>query len=129
MFFGAIKPLPRFSSNINYSKKWKIDKKLWSNTFYSGLDRPTGQIGGRVARQRCPEFDLAAINASSTKEYPAERGTIELAEFLLVDGSPENRRYCIVGKQKNLTRYTMVTMQTWLLGHHCLAISRSLSPS
>ncbi len=97
--------------------------------FFPGFWTPNGQIGGRGARQRCPDIDLAAINASSTKEYPAERGTIELAEFLVIDGSPENRRYCIVGKQKNLTHYTMVTMQTWLLGNHCLAISRSLSPS
>ena len=78
---------------------------LWSNTFFSGLDRPTGQIGGRGARQRCPIFDLSAINASSTKEYPAECGVIEVAGFLSVDGSPENRRYCIVGQTKKL--YTL----------------------
>ena len=78
---------------------------LWSNTFFSGLDRPTGPIGGRGARQRCPIFDLSAINASSTKEYPTEDGAIELAEFLVVDGSPENRRYCIVRQTKKL--YTL----------------------
>ena len=69
------------------------------------MDRPTGQIGGRGARQRCPIFDLSAINASSTKEDPAEGGAIEFAEFLAVDGSPENRRYCIVGQTKKL--YTL----------------------
>ena len=89
----------------------RIYINLWSNTFFSDLDIPTEQIGGRVARQRCPKFDLSAINASSTKEYPAESGAIEVAEFLSVDGSPENRRYCIVVKQKNLIRFSMVTVQ------------------
>ena len=114
----------RFSSNT-YKEIERLNMKLWSNTFFSGLDRPTGQIGGRVARQRCPIFDLSTINASLTREYPAEFRSIELAEFFVVDGSPGNRHYCIVGKQKNLTHYTMVTVQTWLLGNHCLAISRS----
>ena len=91
--------------------------KLWSNTFFSGLDRPTGQIGGRVARQRCPIFDLPTINASSTKEYPAEFGSISVAEFLLIDGSPEKRRYCIVRQTKNhlltltvATRFTQINL-------------------
>jgi len=95
----------------------------------SGLDKPNGQIGGQVARQRCLKFDLSAIDRSSRKEYPAELLAIKLAEFLVVDGSPENRRYCIVENKKNLTHFTMVTVQTWLLGNHCLAISLSSSPS
>jgi len=52
-----------------------------------------------------PEFYLTTINASSTKEYPAESGTIELTEFLFIDGSPENRRYCIVQTKKPYTLY------------------------
>ncbi|MCG2721874.1 MAG: hypothetical protein L6290_07650, partial [Thermodesulfovibrionales bacterium] len=69
------------------------------------------------------------IDASPAKEYPDEGLAIILTEFLVIDGIPENRRYCIVEKQKNLTHFMMVTVQTWLLGNHCLAISRSLSPS
>ena len=81
------------------------------------MDRPTEQIGGRVARQRCPKYDLSAINASLTKEDPAEGGAIELAEFLFIDGSSENRRYCIVRQTKNhlltltvATRFTQINL-------------------
>jgi len=66
------------------------------------LDRPDGQIGGQVARQRCLTFDLSITNASPAKEYPAEGLVIILAEFLVIDGIPENRRYCIVENKKTL---------------------------
>jgi len=78
------------------------DIKLWSNTFFCFLDKPNGQIGVQVARLRCLKFDLSAIDRSSRKEYPAELLAIKLAEFLVVDGSPENRRYCIVNNKKTL---------------------------
>jgi hypothetical protein len=38
----------------------------------SVLDKPNEQIGGQVARQRCLKFDLSTVDASPTKEYPAE---------------------------------------------------------
>jgi hypothetical protein len=72
------------------------------------LDKPDGEIGGQVARQRCLIFDLSTINASPAKEYPAEQLAIKLTEFLVVDGSPENRRYCIVENKKTLTQPSLV---------------------
>ena len=89
------------------------------------MDRPTEQIGGRVARQRCPKFDLSAINASLTKEDPAEGGAIELAEFLVIDGSSENRRYCIVNQTKK--PYTLYDgdCANVAIRSHCSAISLS----
>jgi hypothetical protein len=66
------------------------------------LDKPDGQIGVQVARQRCLKFYLSTIDASPAKEYPAEFRLIIFAEFLVVDGSPENRRYCIVKNKKTL---------------------------